>query len=147
MQPDYALAHYNLGRGLAQKGQWAEAIAHYQRALIIQPGAVPPQKELAWLLATCPQAALRNGAQALALAREAERLSGGKNPDYLDVLAAAYAEAGQFPQAVEAAGRALALAAAQNNPQVEKIRARLKLYQGRSAYHEPPPTGGGALHP
>ena len=62
-------------------------------------------------------------------------------------LAAACAEAGQFPQAVEAAGRALALAVAQKNPQVEGIRARLQLYQDRSPYYQPLPTGGGALGP
>ena len=140
LQPDYALAHNNLGSGLAQKGQWAEAIAHYQRTLVLQPGATVPQNHLAWLLATCPQAALRNGAQAVELARELERLSGGKNPEYLDTLAAAYAEAGQFPQAVEAAGRALSLAAAQTNLHVEEIRGRLKLYQNHSPYHESPPN-------
>ena len=137
LQPDYALAHDNLGVGLTRMGQWAEAIAHHRKALVLQPGATVSQNHLAWLLATCPQTALRNGAQAVELAREAERLSGAKNPDYLDTLAAAYAEAGQFPQAVEAAGRALALAVAQTNLNVEEIRARLKLYQNRSPYHEP----------
>ena len=95
------------------------------------------QNNLAWRLATCPQAALRDGARAVELAREADRLAGGKNPDYLDTLAAAYAEAGQFPQAVEAAERALTLAVAQSNPRMEDIRARLKLYQGGSPFHEP----------
>ena len=120
---------------------------HYQKALAIQPGAAPVQNDLAWLLATCPQAARRNGVRAVELAQAADRLSGGKNLDYVDTLGAAYAEAGQFPQAVAAAGRALALAVAQKNPQVEAIRARLKLYQGGTPYHEPDATGGGAARP
>ena len=147
LRPDYAQAHYNLGLVLARTGQWAEAIAHNQQALAIQPEALAARNNLAWLLATCPQDALRNGAKALALAQELDRLSGGKDGDNLDVLAAAYAEAGQFPQAVKAADRALALAAAQTNLNVEEIRARLKLYQARSPYHEPPRTGVGAVRP
>ena len=139
LEPENAEAHHNLGLVLVQKGQWTEAIAHYQKALAIQPGAVPAQNDLAWLLATCPQAARRNGVRAVELAQAADRLSGGKNPEYLDTLGAAYAEAGQFPQAVEVAKRTLALAVAQKNPHWEEFRARLKLYQGGTPYHEPPP--------
>ena len=146
LKPDLAEAHYNLGAALAPKGQWAEAMVHYQQALAIRPGAILSLNNLAWLLATCPQAALRNGVKAVELARAAEGLSGGNDPNALDTLAAAYAEAGQFPEAVETAGRALALALAQNNPQVEGIRARLKLYQDGSPYHDPRPRGG-ALRP
>jgi protein O-mannosyl-transferase len=147
LKPDYAEAHYNLARVLAREGQWAEAITHYQRVLALQPGALAAQNNLAWLLATCPEAALRDSAKALALAKELDRLSGGKDGDNLDVLAAAYAEAGQFPHAVEAAGRALALALTQTNLNLEEIRARLKLYRAGSAYHEPPRMGDGAAHP
>jgi Flp pilus assembly protein TadD len=147
LKPDCADVHNNLGLALARKGQWAEAIVHCQKAVTLQPAALAPHNDLAWLMATCPQAALRNGVKAVELAREADRLSGGKNPDYLDTLGVAYAEAGQFPQAVEAAGRALALAVAQKNPHVEEIRARLKLYQDGKPYHEPDVTDGGARRP
>jgi tetratricopeptide (TPR) repeat protein len=147
LKPADATAHHKLGLLLACKGQWAEAIAHYQQVLALQPGALAAQNNLAWLLATCPEAALRNGANALALAQELDRLSGGKDGDNLDVLAAAYAETGQFPQAVEAARRALALAATQTNLNAEEIRARLRLYQDRSPYHEPPRTGVETLRP
>jgi tetratricopeptide (TPR) repeat protein len=136
--PSYAEAHNNLGNALRETGRWAEAATHYEQALVLQPGALPTVINLAWLLATCPQGGLRNGGKAVALAREVDRLSGGNEPDYVDTLAAAYAEAGQFPEAVEAAERALALAVAQDKPFVEDIRARLNLYRQGSPYHQPP---------
>jgi hypothetical protein len=73
------------------------------------------------------------------LAQQAERLGGGESPQILDTLAAAYAEAGRFGEAVETARQALSLSAAKNNkPLAEAIQTRLKLYETRSAYHEKP---------
>ena len=57
----------------------------------------------------------------------------------LDTLAAAHAEAGQSPEAVEAASRAYSLAVAQNYPQAPDFGARLRLYQNGVPYHEPMP--------
>jgi Flp pilus assembly protein TadD len=66
-------------------------------------------------------------------------LSGGKSPQVLDTLAAAYAEAGQFPEAIEAARRALELSVAQNNkPLADLIQNQLKLFEAHSPYHEQP---------
>jgi hypothetical protein len=73
------------------------------------------------------------------LTQQAEQLAGGESPQLLDTLAAAYAEAGRYPEAVEAARRALNLPATQNNqPLAEAIQARLKLYETGSPYHEKP---------
>jgi spermidine synthase len=73
------------------------------------------------------------------LAQQAERLGGGESPQILDTLAAAYAEAGRFGEAVETARRALNLPATQNNqPQADAIQSRLKLYEAGSPYHEKP---------
>ena len=64
------------------------------------------------------------------LAWQAEQLSGGNHPEILDTLAAAYAEAGRFGEAVETAKRALNLPATKNNkPLAEAIQIRLKLYE------------------
>jgi hypothetical protein len=95
---------------------------------------------LAWLLATCPEASLRNGNRAVELARQAEGLAGGgESPQLLDTLAAAYAEAGRFGEAVATAKRALNLPATQNNqPLAEAIQTRLKLYEANAAYHGKP---------
>jgi arylsulfatase A-like enzyme len=71
--------------------------------------SVKIRNALAWALATVPDAALRDGARALALARAAVAETDGRHPDYLDTLAAAYAETGRFEQAVAAQRRALAI--------------------------------------
>ena len=143
-RPDFAEAHNNLGVALLQKGLVNEAITHFQRALEIRPDFADARDSLdhaAWLLATSPEASLRNGPKALALARQLDRLSGGNNPALLDTLAAAYAENGQFPEAVDAAQRALALALSQNNPALENtLRQHIKLLQAGSPLRSAPPT-------
>ena len=63
-------------------------------------------RDVAWLLATNPNASFRNGAEAVALAKRAVELSGGSEPMFLDTVAAAYAEAGRFPEALRTARQA-----------------------------------------
>jgi spermidine synthase len=144
-RPDFAEAHNNLGVALLQKGLVNEAITHFQRALEIRPDFADARDSLdhaAWLLATSPEASLRNGPKALALARQLDRLSGGNNPALLDTLAAAYAGSGQFPEAIDAAQRALALALSQNNPALaDALRQQIKLFQAGSPLRSAPPAG------
>ena len=136
INPDYAEAHNNLGLALLQKGSVDEAIAHFQRALEIRPDHVGTLVNLAWVLATCPQASLRNGNKAVELAQRANQFVGDGNPAVLGTLAAAYAEAGRFPKAVETAQRALQVAETQsNNALAETIRSQLKLYQAGIPFH------------
>jgi len=136
INPNYAKADVNLGDALLQKGIVDEAIADYQKALQITPDYVEAQNNLARVLATCPQASLRNGNKAVALAQQANQLTGGGNPTVLDTLAAAYAEAGRFPEAVETAQRALQLAETQSNTALaDALRSQLKLYQADLPFH------------
>jgi Flp pilus assembly protein TadD len=94
------------------------------------------QNNLAWLLATCPQASLRNGNQAVELAQRANQITGANNPNFLCTLAAAYAEAGRFTEAVESAQRALQLAGAQSNTALANdIRSEMNLYQAGVPFH------------
>ena len=139
IEPDYLAAHYNLGLALAGRGRFAEAIAHYQKALQLKPDYAAVLNELAWLCATCPDAAFRDGAAALDFARRAIQLSGGKTPELLDTLAAAYAESGMFAEAAVTVGEALDLARRQNKPALaDKLKARLWLYDVlASPYREP----------
>jgi tetratricopeptide (TPR) repeat protein len=137
LQPDLAEAHNNLANVLLQKGRLEEAVAHYQAAVAALPENPYLLGNLAWVLATCPEASVRNGARAVELALQAERLSGGKDPSILGTLAAAYAEAGRFSEAVATAQRALELATAQaNTAQVETLRARISLYQAGSPFRD-----------
>jgi len=93
--------------------------------------------ETAWLLATSPDAAVRNGADAVAYAQRAVELSKGNEPAILGTLAAAYAEAGQFSEAVQTARRAAALALQQNKrPMAESINATIRLYEANTPFRE-----------
>ena len=122
--------HYNLGNALRQKKLLGEAVAQYREALKRAPRLVAAQDNLAWTLATAPDASLRNGSQALELATHANQLSGGRDPVILRTLAAAYAENGQFSKAFESAKSALELATTQRNQAlVEALQHDLSLYQ------------------
>jgi tetratricopeptide (TPR) repeat protein len=140
IQPDYAQAHYNLGNALLQKGQVDEAILQFQRLLALQPESAEARRSLAniaWRLATSPNPSLRNGTKALELARKTDQLAGGNDPMLAAILAAAYAEAGRFDQAVTAARRALQLATGQNNTaMVSAIQAQLNGYQVGSPFRD-----------
>jgi tetratricopeptide (TPR) repeat protein len=135
--PTLVSAHRNLGNLLLRKGAVEEAVVHYQRALDIQPANAALLNNLAWIRATCPKASMRSGAQAVELAEQAERLSGGRNASILETLAAAYAEAGRFAEAVTTAQRALELAGAQtNNPEIESLQAQIRLYQAGTPFRD-----------
>jgi tetratricopeptide (TPR) repeat protein len=140
LQPNNALAYCNLGALWAGRGQFAEALAAYQQALKVQPEDAMAHCKLSWLRATCPLASLRNSAEAIEHALQANRLCGGKQPEALDALAAAYAEAGWFPDALTTARRALELATRQNNPAfADTLRTRIALYEARRPFHQMPP--------
>jgi tetratricopeptide (TPR) repeat protein len=122
--------HYNLGNALRKKKLLGEAVAQYREALKREPRLVAAQDNLAWTLATAPDASLRDGSEALELAMQANQLSGGRDPIVLRTLAAAYAENGQFSKAFESAKSALELATTQRNQAlVEALQYDLSLYQ------------------
>ncbi len=136
--PDYVDAHVDLGNVLLQKGRVEEAMAHFQQALQIAPADPWLRNNLAWFLATSAEASLRNGNKAVELAERANQLTSGKNPIILRTLAAALAEAGRFPEAVETAQRALHLAGAQSNTNLAgRLQIEMQLYQAGSPFHLP----------
>ncbi len=141
INPDNAAAYYNLASALLQRGNVTEAIAHFRQAMQIEPADPWANNKLAWLLATCPQASLRNGNEAVELAARADQLAGGENPVILHTLAAAFAETGRFAEAVETAQRALHLAEAQSNTKLAgQLQSELKLYQAGKPFHSPAQT-------
>jgi tetratricopeptide (TPR) repeat protein len=143
MQPGFAEADYNLGHYLLQKGRLDEAVIHFQKALAVQPGLVEAQNDLArsaWALATSPDAAVRNGTKAVELAQQADQLSGGRNPLMAATLAAAYAEAGKFGDAIATAQRALQLADGQKNDALAAVlQQEIKLYAAGTPLREATP--------
>ena len=139
LQPDYALAHANLASALLATGAPQDAIVHFQRALDLQPRFPAVQNNLAWLLATHPDATLRDGPRAVTLAEQALEAATDKSATVLRTLAAAYAEAGRFPAAIQTTQRALQMPEASTTPALgEALRTQLALYQSGSPFHEPP---------
>jgi tetratricopeptide (TPR) repeat protein len=137
IQTDFAPAHNNLANALSMKGRMPEAIQHWRSALATEPNLESAEMNLAWALATCPQDALRNGAEAVQLADHADELTGGHNPLVLRTLAAAFAENGDFPDAVAAAQQAIQSASLQGNkPLVADIQEQLKLYQKNQPFRD-----------
>ncbi len=130
IQPEHADCHTVLAVALDEKGETAEAIEHYEKALKLSPQSVPALSNLAWLLATCSNALLRNGSKAVEIARHADQLSGGTNTLVLRTLAAAYAESGQFESAIESARAAVQLARMHGDQSlVTALDQEIALYQ------------------
>lgn len=136
-RPEMAEARYFVGMVLRQQGNARAAAEHWRRAVKSKPDWVEVLNNLAWLLATHPDAALRNGAEALDLAQRAVKLTGGRDAGLLDTLAAALAETGRFAEAAQTSSNALALAtAAKDAPLVQQLEQRLRLYQNAQAVRE-----------
>jgi protein O-mannosyl-transferase len=147
IKPDYAEARNNLGVVQSRREEISKGLAARRESLRSRPNDLALLNETAWMLATDPNASIRNGAEAVELAERAARLSDGREAAIIGTLAAAYAEAGRFSEAVKTAEQALALAASQNNAALaDALRTRIKLYQSHSPYHElqqqsPPQSG------
>ncbi len=138
IDPAYGEAHKNLAEALRRQGRIPEAIAEAQIALGLEPADIGAENNLALMLATAPQASLRDGPRALRLATEAAQASGGSNPVILHTLAAAYAATGQFSKAAETAQKALQLAGAQSNAALAvTLLGEIKLYQAGRLPQEP----------
>ena len=130
--------YFHLGMALNQSGRIQEAVAQYREALSLNPDLVGALNNLAWVLATSPDGQLRNGPEAVRLAEHACDLTHYNEPLLMGTLAAAYAEAGRFPEAVATAEQADQLATAKGLTKVaEKDRQLLKLYQAGKQYHDP----------
>jgi len=137
IEPKFADAHYNLGNTYLQMGQAKDALSHYDRALEIDPNDTQALNNMAWILATWPDALTRDGAKAVELAERADSLTRGASPMISATLAAAYAEAGRFAEALKTGQRALQLATAEGNAQrADSIRTQIEAYQSGAAFRD-----------
>ncbi len=134
LDPTSVSARTNLGRALMAQERVGEAVVELREAIRLAPDYVPALREAAWVLATSPDDTLRNGKEALSLAQRAVEVTGGKDVAVLDALAAAYAEEGQFEEAVDTAHRALAVATAAESGE---LRSRAALYEARRPFRAP----------
>ena len=137
LQPGDAGAELTLAQTLSDSGQNSDAINHLYQVLALDPDSVTALNNLAWLLATAPEAALRDGNEAVRLAEHACQLTGYKEALLIGTLAAAYAEAGRYDDAVAAAEQARAAALAQGQKEIAaKNEQLLELYKSHRAYHQ-----------
>jgi len=140
IKPDHAAAHQYLASALAAQGKLVEAIAHYREALKLRPAYRSARLNLAWILATSPDPAMRKPAEAIALIQGAESPTLTQRPAALDTLAAAYASAGRYSDAIRTATTARNEAKALGQKgRLGEIERRLKLYQAHQPYVSPLP--------
>jgi len=138
LQPDLVRARLSLGQTLWAEGKAAEALAEFQQVRRLQPDHAEVLTDLAWILATQPDAKLRNGAEAVGLATRAVELTKTNDAAALDALAAAYAETGRFAEASQKARQAADLAeAAGQKALATELRRRLALYQAGKPWRPP----------
>jgi tetratricopeptide (TPR) repeat protein len=132
-----AHVHNNLGVVLQQQGKFSEALTHFNRARQLAPDSPIPMNSLAWFIATCAELKNRDVNEAVRLAGRACELTDYKNPSYLDTLAAAYASAGRFSEAVDTAKKALKLADTASQHQIKNtIQYHLTFYTQDRPYLE-----------
>jgi len=148
LNPQLERPHYLLAGSLLAQGERSKAAREYEIALQINPDSSEAANDFAWILATAPDPALRNGPRAVALGETACRLTKYSDPLFIGTLAAAYAEAGRFEDAVKAAKKAEATAQAGGDKNLAARNGELRsLYEKRQPYHEtdktPQPTPPG----
>jgi tetratricopeptide (TPR) repeat protein len=142
IRPHFAACEEALGSDYEALGDSREALAHWRKAHVIDADRVSATLGIAWVLATAPDASVRNGSEAVSMAESANKPGTAEDPNSLDTLAAAYAENGQFERATASAARALELAVSRGNvPQAAAIRDRLQRYKEDKPYRSEMPSG------
>lgn len=139
IRPQFAEAHAKLGIALAALGRVDEAMSSYREALRLKPDLVAAMNNLAWLLATHPDPKFRDGPEAVRLAERACQLTRYKTPFLIGTLAAAYAEAGRFDDAVVAGQKARDLALETGQKVLAQRNTELiELYRAKHPLREDP---------
>jgi Flp pilus assembly protein TadD len=135
--PSDATIHFHLANSLQTIGDSTAAVRHYRESLRYRPGWPFAGNNLAWILATHEDAALRDGAEAVRLAEQSCQATGFDDVTTLATLAAAYAEAGQFEQAIATNRRAIDLLQLKGQSEsVKQLVDRQGLFESHQPYRE-----------
>jgi tetratricopeptide (TPR) repeat protein len=142
-RPADAKAHEEFALALANSQKLREAMSEYASALLIQPDFPDALDGLAWILCTATNAVFRNGTEAVTMAARACELTSREDPAKLKTLAAAYAEAGRFTDAIGAlqSARDLALKAGRQEL-VNECARMLEQFQKSKSWREWPKNNG-----
>jgi tetratricopeptide (TPR) repeat protein len=136
IDPNVAEAYFNRAKVYAHFGDRQKELHDLETATSLNPKKFKALlNDLAWQRATSPDKEIRNGPQAVAAATKACEMSDWKEWTYLDTLAAAHAEAGNFDQAIKYQKEGLLLAKAEPKLLAE-ARQRLSLYEQHKPYRE-----------
>jgi tetratricopeptide (TPR) repeat protein len=136
LNPKDGRAYISRGDAHNETGDFDKAIADLQQALKLYPDSADALSGLAWIRATCPKAELRDGKKALEYAEKACKLTEFKEAGFLDTLAAAYAELGQFDKAIEWQTKVLKSPDSLPKKELERAKLRLKLYKDGKPYRK-----------
>jgi tetratricopeptide (TPR) repeat protein len=137
INPKHAEVYGNLGTAYSRLGKYDLATQNWSRMAELDPNNANALENAAWLLATVGDVSIQDANKAIEYAGRACELTSYKNPRFLDTLAAAYAAAGRFDDAVETAKKAINFAETQGQKYLaERIQKRLELYKAGQPYHE-----------
>jgi Flp pilus assembly protein TadD len=135
IKPHFPGVNAKLAFSLEALGEFDQAVKFYTEALRAEPDRTDIMNNLAWLVATHNKADFYDPKRAIDLAERACQLTKYHDPSLLDTLAAAYAAAGNFAQAVRTAEKAVELTVSLRNEEIAgQIKGRLKLYQAKQPF-------------
>jgi len=136
MKPTYVNSHYYYGKSLEKLGKYSEAIKANEYGLKQNPNSEVIMDLLAWYLATSPSEKDRDGKRAVRLAERAVDFTKGRDPLYLDSLAAAYAETGKFQDAVKTQERAISLliTSGGHDSEIKEFKEHLSSYKAKNPW-------------
>lgn len=154
--PEDAAALKRRATALQQLRRWNDALADWEQALLLEPEDPAAYAARAWIMAACPDERIRDGLAAVQAARRAIDLDGGTavlwdeeagrvrvRTEYLETLAAAWAECGRFDAALATMDQALAVASPEDRP---RLRYRRKLFESQTPYRDLPGADDPALY-
>ena len=134
LHPEDGNAYYDRAIAYKKTRDYSSALADYTKANEIIPHDPDTLNAIGWLRATCPLDSVRDGKHAVAASLEACRLTSFKKSDFVDTLAAAYAEAGDFDHAIQYAIQVLKMKIPPDDR--EGFEKRLSLYRERKPYRD-----------